>query len=77
MFVYHASINTDVYNIYVNHTFNLALSRVAMQMMSLMCDGLTGGVQDKMISEHRAQAHLLMYWMNFWASMYLVICKSI
>jgi UDP-galactose transporter B1 len=40
--------------------------------ISLVFDGITGGVQDKLRAEHRTQAHRMMLWMNTWSAIYLL-----
>jgi len=39
--------------------------------MSLSLDGVTGGVQDKLRSEHTTQTHRMMLSMNLWSILYL------
>jgi UDP-galactose transporter B1 len=42
-------------------------------MVSLLLDGVTGGVQDKIRAQHRTQTHRMMLWMNLWSIFYLFL----
>lgn len=39
-------------------------------VISLICDGLTGGIQDKIRDKHQAQAYHMMYSMNIWSCLW-------
>lgn len=36
-------------------------------------DGLTGGQQDRLMAKSKTDPHLMMFSLNFWASLYLLI----
>jgi len=42
-----------------------------LQLLSLSLDGMTGGIQDKLRSEHETQTHRMMFSMNLWSILYL------
>lgn len=44
-----------------------------IQVISLICDGLTGGIQDKIRDKHQAQAYHMMYSMNIWSCLWTSI----
>jgi len=46
-------------------------SEMWLQVLSLSLDGVTGGVQDKIRSEHQTQTHRMMLAMNLWSLVYL------
>lgn len=41
--------------------------------MSLIFDGLTGGIQDKIRDNHQSQAYQMMFSMNFWSCIWSLI----
>lgn len=36
-------------------------------------DGITGAIQDKIRQQHKTNAHVMMYYMNLFSSLYLLI----
>lgn len=46
---------------------------LALALASLVCDGYTGGAQDRLVRAVRPTAHQLMMWMNVWASGLLAV----
>lgn len=48
-----------------------------VQLLSLVFDGLTGGLQEKLVAEHTVDAHWMMYWTNLWSCGYMACRKSI
>ncbi|ESN96954.1 hypothetical protein HELRODRAFT_85944 [Helobdella robusta] len=42
-------------------------------LVSLLLDGVTGGVQDKIRSQHKIKTHTMMLHMNLWSSLFLFI----
>ena len=42
-----------------------------LQVTSLLLDGVTGGVQDRIRADHRPQTHRMMLCMNLWSILYL------
>jgi len=45
-------------------------------MLSLLLDGVTGGIQDKLRAEHVTQTHRMMLSMNLWSILYLSFGKT-
>lgn len=37
-------------------------------------DGTTGAIQDRIRQQYKANAHVMMYYMNLFSSLYLLIC---
>lgn len=42
-------------------------------MVSLVFDGLTGGIQDKIRDKHKVQAYHMMYSMNIWSCLWATV----
>jgi UDP-galactose transporter B1 len=54
-----------------NVNSNLIGSGELLLMLSLLCDGLTGAVQERMKSEHQTKSAPMMINMNFWSVIFL------
>ena len=52
-------------------TSSLIGSGELLLMLSLLCDGLTGAVQERMKSEHKTKSAPMMINMNFWSVIFL------
>ena len=52
-------------------TSSLIGSGELLLMLSLLCDGLTGAVQERMKSEHQTKSAPMMINMNFWSVIFL------
>lgn len=53
--------------------FPSSLIIIRIQFVSLVFDGLTGGIQDKIRDRHQVQAYHMMYAMNIWSCLWASI----
>ncbi|VDM96221.1 unnamed protein product [Thelazia callipaeda] len=59
-------------NMHQKSTFNLGVGELLL-LLSLAMDGTTGAIQDKIRHQYTVKAHNMMYHMNFFSSLYLLI----
>ncbi|VBB30467.1 unnamed protein product [Acanthocheilonema viteae] len=52
--------------------FDLGFGELLL-LLSLAMDGITGAIQDKIHQQHKANAHVMMFYMNLFSSLYLLI----
>ena len=59
-----------------NHPYALLGFGESLLIVSLAMDGLTGAIQDKMNLGHKTNPHFMMYNMNLWSCLWLLLGKS-
>ena len=58
-----------------NHPYALLGFGECLLIVSLAMDGLTGAIQDKMNLGHKTNPHFMMYNMNLWSCLWLLLGK--
>ncbi|CAG9530253.1 unnamed protein product [Cercopithifilaria johnstoni] len=67
LFLYKEKADT----IHGKSVFNLGFGELLL-LLSLAMDGTTGAIQDRIRQRHKANAHVMMYYMNLFSSLYLL-----
>jgi solute carrier family 35 (UDP-galactose transporter), member B1 len=56
-----------------NHPYALLGYGEILLLISLALDGLTGAIQDKMNASYTTHTHTMMYYMNIWSCLWLLL----
>uniref|UniRef100_A0A8R1TNE8 Sugar phosphate transporter domain-containing protein n=1 Tax=Onchocerca volvulus TaxID=6282 RepID=A0A8R1TNE8_ONCVO len=68
LFLYKEKVDTT----YGKSVFSLGFGELLL-LLSLVMDGTTGAIQDRIRQQHTVNAHSMMYYMNLFSSLYLLI----